>query len=259
MKRTPILAAAIAALGLTALASLPHETANAADTGTRTPVLVELFTSEGCSSCPPADGLLKDLLRRQPVPGAEIIAIGEHVDYWNSGGWADPYSARAYTVRQNNYAASFHNSEVYTPQMVVDGKTEFVGSDAERAQAAIGRAARAPKAQVTIMAGGASPSAVTVTVHHMPPVTPRDAAQVWLAVTQDGLSSHVTGGENRGRTLAHVAVARSLRLLGTMQAGQDFTGTATVKPTQGGSVRAVAFVQEQGSRRVLGAAVASLP
>ncbi len=224
----------------------------------RAPVLVELFTSEGCSSCPPADALLGELVRRQPVPGAFVVALGEHVDYWNKGGWTDRFSSHALSARQNDYAAWFHNSTVYTPQMVVDGRTEFVGSDDAKASAAIARAARLPKAQVSV-ASGAQPGVYTVSVRNLPLLAPGDAADVYLAVTESGVRSHVGGGENRGQTLTHVAVVRSLEKIGTAKAGETFSVQRRLPPStgeRGGSRSVLAFVQARGSRRVLGAALA---
>lgn len=254
MFRFPATLAAAAGAFL-ALSGAPHPAR--ADTP-RTPVLVELFTSEGCSSCPPADALLSELVQKQPVSGALVIALGEHVDYWDGRSWTDPFSSHALTVRQNDYAQSFHNETVYTPQMVVDGRTEFVGSDDARASAAIARAARAPKAQV-LVSPGAQAGVYAVTVRGLPTLADGDAAEVYFAVTEDNLRSHVRGGENRGRTLTHVAVVRSLEKIGTARAGETFTvqHRAPADGGQGGSRNVLVFVQARGSRRVLGAALAA--
>src|SRR2546426_7678566 len=133
----------------------------------RTPVLVELFTSEGCSSCPPADMLLGRLQQSQPVAGVEVITLSEHVDYWNQLGWTDPFSSAGLTERQRQYAAALRGDGVYTPQIVVDGKSGFVGSDSQKALRAIAEAAKAPKAGVRLSCGG-NPLGLAVRIDNVP-------------------------------------------------------------------------------------------
>lgn len=121
----------------------------------RTPVLVELFTSEGCSDCPPADTLLDTLIATQPIAGVEIIGLGQHVDYWDRLGWKDRFSSAALTRRQQVYQARFSTASMYTPQMVVDGRAELVGSDTAAARRAIERAMTAPHGVVRLTIDGA--------------------------------------------------------------------------------------------------------
>lgn len=227
------------------------------------PVLIELFTSEGCSSCPPADELLAQLAATQPIAGAEILALGEHVDYWDRLGWRDPFSSPAFSARQSDYdERAFHRGNVYTPQMVVDGREEFTGSDTGAAIAAVKRAIRRPEHRVQIAVGfrrgpGDKTIAATTRVTVPPEARFPDDAEVLLAVTQDGLESQVRGGENGGRRLRHSAVVRSLRPLGNLRAGdRDWSATSALDLSEEGEVgpsRIVVFVQELNSRRILGA------
>ncbi|MFI5196980.1 MAG: DUF1223 domain-containing protein [Thermoanaerobaculia bacterium] len=227
--------------------------AAAAPAPAETPVLVELFTSEGCSSCPPADRLLARLAADQPVSGALVVALSLHVDYWNRLGWVDPFSSARFTERQGAYGAHLGGGgSVYTPQMVVDGLTAFVGSDERAARRAIEKAAREPKAFVRVNPDGAG--AVRVTV-----AGAAAGADVFLAVVEDGLTSDVRRGENAGKRLAHFAVARELVVAGRVGPAGRFDAEVPVAPGPG-MRRVLAFAQERGLGRILGtSASAGLP
>ena len=232
-----------------------------APTGPPTPVVVELFTSEGCSSCPPADDLLGALVGTQPVAGAEVVALEEHVDYWDELGWKDPFSSAALTDRQRRYAAAFHSDDIYTPQMVVDGRAGFVGSDASAARRAIGKARRDEHGALAIAVTAAGDGRATVSLTAGPlPASAHGAADLLLAVTEDHLQSAVTRGENHGRTLRHAALVRSLSTVGQVPAaGATMRGDVVLAPGWNrAALKVVAFVQERGSRRVLAAAVVPL-
>ena len=237
--------------------------------GVRSPVIVELFTSEGCSSCPPADAVLARLQQTQPVAGAEVIALSEHVDYWNYIGWSDPFSSAAFSARQETYARALGQQDrVYTPQIIVDGQTEFNGSAMNKAIEAIAKAARSPKADVRIVIPETKIQKdnqeirFNVSVKNVPPVDRGDVAEVILALTEDKLSSNVTRGENSGRKLAHTAVVREMRALGRVDpATKTFDSEKTMVIADGwkrDDLRVVVFVQERAQRRVLGAAVLNL-
>jgi hypothetical protein len=228
----------------------------------RTPVVVELFTSEGCSSCPPADALLARLADEQLASNVQVIALEEHVDYWNDLGWADPFSSRDWTSRQYNYAGALGNGNAYTPQMVVDGTAEFVGSRTKQARETILRAASKTKIAVMLAHGSsteASKAQLSTKVGRLEGTTRGDAAEVWLAITETGLHSAVTRGENAGEDLHHAAVVRSMRKIGEAKGDGEtsFAGDASVplnKEWKRENLRAVLFVQEKKSRRILGAA-----
>lgn len=221
----------------------------------RVPIVVELFTSEGCSSCPAADEALRELAAAQSIPGVEIIALGEHVDYWNRLGWKDGFSAAAYTVRQQQYATSFGTGS-YTPQAVVNGRYELVGSRRAQLAATIAKAARAPQAAVAVTVTG---SVAQVRVSSVPAGTP--ATEVLLAITESNLASQIGRGENAGRLLHHAAVVRQLLPLGRVGADGAFAASSTLKiPSdwKQPNLRAVVLVQEVVSRRILGAATAAI-
>jgi hypothetical protein len=230
----------------------------------RAPVIVELFTSEGCSSCPPADALLKKLEQEQPIGSAEIIPLEEHVDYWNSQGWADPYSSAQFTARQEQYAASLRTQGSYTPQMIVDGRAEFVGSRGREAQKEIENAIRVAKATIEIMRKAAESDRsdnFSVRVGKLAGASTGDAAEVWLAVTESHLHSAVTAGENRGEDLQHASVVRRLQKIGDAKASGEFSFASDVAAKidsnwKRENVRVVVFVQEKKSRRILAASSA---
>jgi hypothetical protein len=221
-------------------------------------VLVELFTSEGCSSCPAADKVLAQLLREQPVAGAEIIPLSLHVDYWNRLGWKDPYSSKAYSARQQQYAKVFGPDKLYPPQVVVDGREEIIGSDDVAVRRAVAGAAQRPHLPLRITARGVD-RGVTVSID-LPPAPPGDGpVDVYIALTEDDLSSAVKRGENVGRTLTHVAVVRKLQTLGTLEK-EAFVADGRLPLEVGwkaAKMRAVVWLQSRSSNHVYGAASAA--
>ena len=233
----------------------------------RGPVLVELFTSEGCPHCPEADAMLEKMYTEQSVDGARIIALEEHVDYWDRPAWVDHFSSAAFTARQQGYADAMDLDSLYTPQMVVDGLVEFVGNNASRARATISALGRAPLIDVGILpapAAGAKsmPSAALVRLDAKG-LTRDSLADVFLVVAEDKLFSRVGGGSNSGESWPHSSVARSFRLVGKLPAGRgDLSITAEVAPPDPAwrlaNLRLIAFVQEEDSRRVIALGAAPL-
>ncbi|MGY3091356.1 hypothetical protein ACVWYF_004422 [Hymenobacter sp. UYAg731] len=255
---TPLLTAAVA-VGLMSSRPLPLVPRPATRSGllaaAPVPVVVELFTSEGCSSCPSADVALRELETAQSVAGVEVIALGQHVDYWNNLGWKDPFSSPQFTARQRWYAEGFSEGN-YTPQAVVNGRYEFVGSQRSTLAEKVAQAAQAPRATVAL--ARAADGALTVQVSSLPAGT--KAATVELALTETGLSSQVGRGENSGRLLRHAAVVRTWRQLGTVKPDGTFAATAPLALNSGWNtdhLRAVVLVQETGSHHIVG--VGSLP
>lgn len=226
---------------------------------TRTPVLVELFTSEGCSSCPAADALLESLQREQPVDSAQVIPIGLHVDYFDHTGWKDAYSSPAYTSRQRTYSVQFGPDSVYTPQMVVDGREAVAGNDAKQVRRAIASAAARSHWPVVVTAQLAD-DRVQLRLELPPAPAGSEKVQVLAAITQDDLNTVVKGGENGGHTLHHIAVARRLQAIGFLSR-QAALIEREVRIDRGWSrrgLKAIAWLQGATSRQVYGAAVAAI-
>ena len=241
--------AAVVLLGVTG-------STRAQSTQERVPVIAELFTSEGCSSCPPADALLEILLQEQPIKGVYVIPMSEHVTYWDHQGWKDPFSAQQYTVRQQQYGLRFNIESIYTPQLVIDGTREFVGSDKRAIERALTEAAKTLKPVLFVTATVADGS-LNLTASGLGLSAETDAELVF-AVTEDHLVIDVPRGENAKRTRKHSGVVRWLKSAGTVGSSP---ATATVTLAQDWhreNLRVVAFVQSRKDRRVISAGLAAV-
>ena len=219
------------------------------------PVLVELFTSEGCSSCPPADRLLRELDGMRTPHGERIVALSEHVTYWNQLGWVDPFSQDKFTDRQNVYSDKFLADEVYTPQAVVNGARGVLGSD------------RAAVLDAVLLEGDPLPVGIEVLSYRpngpnlsvivmLSGTLPAGGVELYAALADDRQTRHVLRGENIGMTLTHVAVARGLAMVPVHRAGEQTLLSIPVSPEQRatpeGGRRLVVFAQKPGQGRVVG-------
>ena len=229
---------------------------------TRAVVIAELFTSEGCSSCPPADEVLSQLARQSPTEEADVLTIGEHVDYWDRLGWRDRFSSPQFSARQSAYDANvFHRNEIYTPQIVIDGRLARVGSDVEAIRRDIRSAAQEQKATVAVTLLAVFGRVLHVDIHASLPdaYVPKGAVDIVVVATEDGLATDVRAGENRGRTLRHDAVARWMRSVATFPGAERTWGTQTditmATDWKLSTVKVIAFLQERKSRRIIGAGV----
>jgi hypothetical protein len=217
--------------------------------------VVELFTSEGCSSCPPADDVLGDLVTS---PG--VVALAFHVDYWDDLGWPDRFASSTNTARQGSYARSFAARGVYTPQMIIGGVDQFTGSDRARADAAIARTlSHAPAVRLSLHARRAD--ANSVAIDYTASAAP-EGAVLDVAIVEHEASTQVRAGENAGRTLRHVNIVRSFAVVPLA----GLTGSTTVRLPTGlrpADAELVAYVQRESTdgagMPILGAATAPLP
>jgi hypothetical protein len=214
-------------------------------------IVVELFTSEGCSDCPPADALITQLSHQRTSKSTELILLEEHVDYWNSSGWFDRFSSSDFTDRQNRYIKQFHLATAYTPQMVVDGRFQGVGNSVSGVQSMLVEASGDPKPSMVSLRM-VSPTKLAVTVDD----STHGRQKVLLAITEDDLTTKVSGGENGGRVLTHSAVVRNLKSLGNTADGKfettvDLPAKSDWKKPD---LRAIILVQSPDSGQIVGAA-----
>ena len=225
---------------LTAAAWAAKDTRQGADL-----VVVEMFTSQSCSSCPPADKFLGELAKRK-----DVLALSMHVDYWNALGWRDPWSSPKVTERQRRYSQALGTRYVSTPQAVIQGRAYAVGSDRTAVTRAIGNARRRASARVQPRVSMPSPNRLTVT---LPDGDPGTEATVWLVAFDDGHTARITGGENTGTTIAYSNVVRELRPIGTWS-GKAKTFDADIsKERAAGFGNCAILVQAKGNGAILGA------
>jgi hypothetical protein len=228
------------------------------DSPTLVPIVIELFTSEGCSSCPPADLLLQKLDKNQPIPGAQLIVLSEHVTYWDHDGWKDPNSSPPLTDRQSSYESALGSDTAYTPQMIVDGTHELHLRNSKETQDVLMTAARTAKLPVRIGDVAFDSSTPLLRTHiEAGGNEGKHNADVYLVIALDHVESEVLRGENGGKHLVHVAVVQQLTKIGKLEKGKAFAKDVQLKLKPGTdpkNLRLIAFIQEPGPGELLGAA-----
>jgi hypothetical protein len=224
------------------------------------PVLIELFTSEGCSSCPPADTVLQRLDDLQPIQGAQLIVLSEHVTYWDHDGWKDPNSSQAFTDRQSSYEGALGIKGPYTPQFIIDGTQVGAIDKLPEFESELKKAKDTAKIPIRIAGVTFDPANPTVLRTHIEADANPDKhnADVYLALALNHVESQVLHGENGGKHLVHVAVVQQLTKVGRLSNGKPFAKDVELKLKPGEdlkNLRLVAFVQESGPGKMLGASM----
>ncbi len=263
--RRILLALGIATLLLRFPASLFPQSAysgnNPVTPGTKSvPILVELFTSEGCSSCPPADVILRKLDEFQPISGAQLIVLSEHVTYWDHDGWKDPNSSPIFTERQSSYESALGEKEPYTPQFVITGASSVSLEHPKFLEEALSRAKSETKVPLSISGVMLDPSDPTTLLAHVESAGnfERHNAEVYLALALNHVQSQVLHGENGGKQLEHIAVVQQLSKIGKLSKGKAFAQDVRVKLKSGeqlNDLRLIAFAQQSGPGKLVGAAM----
>lgn len=224
--------------------------------------VVELFTSQGCSSCPPADAVLKELVQEAETQHQNVFALSFHVDYWNSLGWKDPYSSKRFSERQRRYAEAFHSDNIYTPQMIVNGQAEFVGSSSTKAHQYVHEAlAATPSLSLSAQQASSMPSSGNVRVQFAVSARQAHSTLICIALVRNVEPVSVTAGENSGRKLSHTHVVRAFET----QSLKDLEGTLDVHlPSEApqtlplSAYRAIVYLQDGVTMKVIAATSVAL-
>jgi len=252
MERSAVRFVAALAAALSAAPAVASPTACHAVSGRQTVALVELYTSEGCDSCPPADRWLSATFGPGGL-GSGAVAVAFHVDYWDRLGWKDRFATAAWTKRQYDSARAARSDLVYTPQVLVQGRDFGDWRNGSRSSAAIAALARAPsRADITLDATP-EPGRIAVKASaHVGASADRKGARVFVALTEDGLASEVKAGENAGKRLVHDHVVRALREVAVDDAGNAAGAVTLPLATEAGTAATVvAFVQNVDTGVVL--------
>lgn len=219
--------------------------------------VVELFTSQGCSSCPSADRVLTKLADLRKTNNASVFCLSLHVDYWNRLGWTDPFSKASYSSRQRAYAKHFGSSRVYTPQMIVNGQTEFVGSHAKKAFAVVESNLAQPATCHIQLTAKRVVSSKAIRVQHKITGDTKDAVLVVACIRKTG-ENEVPVGENAGRTLTHTNIVHEMKFARLGEATETdlkFAAIPNVAPSQ---LALIGFVQDTKTLNIRGATELSL-
>jgi hypothetical protein len=235
-------------LGIGLMMAMPHTNAVSANETSGLPfAIVELFTSEGCSSCPPADKLLNSFAADADKNGARVFPLAFHVDYWNHLGWRDPFSAPQYTQRQEAYSRATHNRGLYTPQMIVNGTDAFVGSDRVHAHRAIADPLK-QSAAVELKLRAIATTNHSVAVAYEITGAPKNPV-LNIALVESGLVQKISRGENAARTLRHNNVVRSFRWVSPDESGHGTIELVLPAGVDGARIKVIGFAQDAGRSR----------
>ena len=213
-------------------------------------IVLELFTSQGCSSCPPADRLLGTYADR-----ANIAALSFHVDYWNRLGWKDPFSDPAYSARQQDYAASFGPGSVYTPQLIINGEKEMVGSDEDKIAATVQQMQGPAYSQITMGEIATDGNKVSLRYSLSGKI---NNAVVNIALVQKKTTTSIKAGENKGVTLTNYNVVRNFKTIDSLSAGENMTTIELAAGVPKEECIIVIYLQDVVSRKIFAAAKSGL-